>query len=174
VRSVELLVRDFVPEDQASMRALVLRGLKERWGAAFDERYNPDLDDIAAAYVSEGAHVVVVERDADLVGCGILTRGPDGFGRMVRISVAPTHRRQGLGRLVVRTLLERAVEDGLLGVKVLTDTPWTSATGLYRACGFSEVGHDDRDTFFEVVFSRPSCRRRRGEGLERGGGPYLS
>lgn len=35
-------------------------------------------------------------------------------------------------------------------IRVLTDTPWTSAVELYRACGFAELGSDGIDTHFEL------------------------
>ena len=36
-------------------------------------------------------------------------------------------------------------------VRVLTDTPWTSAVALYRACGFTELGSDGTDTHFVMA-----------------------
>ena len=38
------MLRDFDPDGQAAVRELVLDGLRERWGGAFDASVNPDLD----------------------------------------------------------------------------------------------------------------------------------
>jgi GNAT superfamily N-acetyltransferase len=79
----------------------------------------------------------------------LLPEPPDA-GRLVRMSVAQTVRRQGLGRQVVAELVDRARRRGMTCVRVATDTPWHSALALYRACGFVEVGTDETDTHFEL------------------------
>lgn len=56
----------FAPEDQAGVRALVLDGLRERWGS-LEPGLNRDLDDIGHAYSSG---LVLVARFGDrIVGC---------------------------------------------------------------------------------------------------------
>lgn len=130
------------------MRDLVLQGLRERWGEYFDAAFNGDLDNLDANYLARGAEVVVVEHSAGIVAAGILVPDGESDGRLVRVSVAPTHRRQGLARGVVAELVERARRRGMSQIRVLTDTPWTSAVELYRACGFTEVDSDDLDTRF--------------------------
>lgn len=142
------MVRDLRREDQDGVRSLVLDGLAERWGEAFDPSRNPDVDDVWATYVEVGADVVVAEADGVIVATGTLLAETDGSGRIVRMSVAATHRRLGLGRAVVAELVARAGQRGLAPVVVLTDTPWTSAVELYRSCGFRVVAIDDTDTHF--------------------------
>lgn len=140
------LVRDLRREDQDDVRALVLGGLAERWGDAFDPSCNPDLDDLWATYVETGAEVVVAEIAGALVATGMLLAQPDGSGRLVRTSVATSHRRLGLGRAIVDELVARAAQRSLAPVVVLTDTLWTSAVALYRSCGFRVVAVDEVDT----------------------------
>ncbi len=133
----------------------MLAGLRERWGASFDAGYNRDLADIAGNYVARGGHVIVVEHESEIVATGALVpEGVDG-GRIVRMSVAASHRRQGFGRLVVVELIARARACGMAEVRVLTDTPWLSAIELYRSCGFEEVGQDDTDTHFSMDLHSP-------------------
>jgi ribosomal protein S18 acetylase RimI-like enzyme len=139
-------MRDFTPGDQEPVRELVLGGMRERWGDAYDPSANPDLDNISASYVDRGAEVVVVEMDGEIVATGMLQPERDGRGRIVRVSVDRARRRQGFGRQVVEELVRRARRRGMLEVVVLTDTPWTSAVALYRSCGFDDVGQDDTDT----------------------------
>lgn len=81
---------------------------------------------------------------------GALIPGDDTVGRIVRMSVAAAHRRQGLARRTVEELLRRARRRGMSEVRVLTDTPWTSAVELYAACGFAEVRRDATDTHFAM------------------------
>lgn len=141
-------LRDLRLADQQVVRALVLDGLRDRWGDAYDPTANPDLDDIWATYVARGAEVVVAEHDGALVGTGTLRPEPDGSGRILRMSVASSLRRRGVARAIVEELVGRAARRGLEPVVVLTDTPWTSAVELYRSCGFTEVGRSDGDTHF--------------------------
>jgi len=142
------VIRDLRTDDQDAVRSLVLAGMRERWGDVYDPEANPDLDDIWATYVEAGAEVVVVERDGVIVATGTLRAEPDGRGRIVRMAVDGTHRRQGLGRSVVDELVRRAARKGLTEVVVLTDIPWASARALYEACGFAEVDRDATDVHY--------------------------
>lgn len=140
------MIRNFRLADQAAVRALVLDGLRERWGTAFDEAFNPDLDDITDSYLDRGADVVVAELSGQVVATGTLLFERPKQARIVRMSVAAHHRREGLGRLVVEALVARARLRDVQELQVLTDTPWQSAISLYRSCGFVEVTRDSTDT----------------------------
>lgn len=142
------MLRDFRPSDQDALRRLILSGLRERWGEAFDASVNPDLSDLVANYLDRGAEIVVIESDGDIIATGILIPDDATVGRIVRMSVAAAHRRQGLARRIVEELVRRARRRGMSEVRVLTDTPWTSAVELYAACGFTEVRRDATDTHF--------------------------
>lgn len=142
------VIRDFEPRDQDAVRALVLDGMRERWGEAYDPSANADLEDIASTYVARGAEVVVLELDGVVAGCGTLIHETETRARMVRVSVHGDHRRRGLGRQIVNHLVDRARARGFTEVVVTTDTPWTSAVDLYRACGFTEAHRDESDTHF--------------------------
>lgn len=144
------VVRDFQPGDQGPVRELVLEGMRERWGDAYDPLANPDLDDIKASCIDQGVEVVVVELEGGIVATGMLQPEGDGGGRIVRVSVDRAHRRQGFGRHVVEELVRRARRRGMREVVVLTDTPWTSALALYRSCGFNDAGQDDTDSHFSL------------------------
>lgn len=139
----------FARQLQAQVRALVLAGLAERWGTV-DEELNHDLDDIAATYAS-GA-VLVAVRDGVVVGAGaVVPRGRDS-AEIVRVSVARTARRHGIGRMLVAALVEVARSWPVQRVVCETSSHWTSAVELYLRCGFvvdhDEVGAFGRDTWF--------------------------
>lgn len=145
------MLRSFQPADQSDVEALIQSGLRERWGASFDAAANPDLKDISANYATKGSSVIVGESAGRIVACGILRPESDQCGRILRMSVAASHRRQGLGTHVVDELLRRARARGMAKVLVMTDTPWSSAVALYRSCGFAEVAQDQTDTHFEIA-----------------------
>lgn len=137
-------IRPFRPEDQQTVRALVLAGLGDHFGQ-IDETKNPDLDDITANYVSRGARVVVAEIDGVTVGAGTLVEEGPGVGRLVRMSVARDQRGRGIGRQLVTHLLDEARRRGYRRVVVETTDDWQDAIGLYRACGFQTEGFRDGD-----------------------------
>lgn len=142
------MIRDFVPEDQQELRQLVLAGLEERWGDAFDRQFNADLEDFGSNYLARGSEIVVIELDHELVATGTLVPDGPSTGRIVRMSVTALHRREGLAQQLVAELVARARRREMSELRVLTDTPWTSAVELYRSCGFVEVACDEQDTHF--------------------------
>ena len=144
------MLRDATAGDQATARAVILDGLRERWGAAFDESLNPDLDDIWESYIATGGEFVVAEIGGLIVGCGALRIESGSQARILRVSVAAAARRRGIGMQIVNELVRRARRRGVREVLVLTDSPWESAIALYRACGFQEVEVDATDTHFAL------------------------
>lgn len=144
-----LELRPFVASDAPAMRRLVLNGLGDHFGT-IDETMNPDLDDITASYHNTGATIVVAERNSEIVGCGVLVRENDQTGRLVRMSVRGDQRGQGLGKRLVRELLAAAEASGFEKVTCETTEDWVDAIGLYRACGFADVGVWDGDMHFTI------------------------
>ncbi|CAN5894218.1 hypothetical protein BH23ACT2_BH23ACT2_29330 [soil metagenome] len=142
------MLRDFRPSDQRGLRRLILEGLRDRWGEAFDASVNPDLSDFVANHLDRSAEIVVIESNGEIIATGTLINNDGTTGQIVRMSVSAAHRRQGLARRVVEELVRRARRRSMSEVRVLTDTPWTSAVELYRACGFTEVGRVGTDTHF--------------------------
>ena len=135
-----LVIRPYTRADQAAARRLIRGGLAEHFGL-LDETLNPDLDDIWAHYVANGALFVVAEIGGVPVGTGALV--PEGSGgRLVRISVAPEQRRRGLGRALVDHLVGAARARGWPQVLVATNHDWYDAIALYQRYGFREYARD--------------------------------
>ena len=143
-------IRPFDPADQPVVGALIQAGLRERWGSTFDETANPDTDDLAGFYTLGRNRLIVATEDDVVVGCGALVVVEPGVARIMRMSVASSHRRQGIARTLVDRLVEIARSDGHRTVLVSTDTPWHSALELYRSCGFAEISRDETDTYFAL------------------------
>jgi ribosomal protein S18 acetylase RimI-like enzyme len=149
----EITIRPFRSEDQATVRRLVLAGLGDHFGT-IDETMNPDLDDITASYVEQGAYVIVAECGGAIVGAGMLKVEVPGVGRLVRMSVAREMRGRGLGRKLVAELLDEARRRGYHRVLVETTDDWQDAIGLYRACGFQTEGFWDGDIHMYLNLER--------------------
>ncbi len=135
-------IRPFEPRDQGAARQLIEAGLGEHFGW-IDESRNPDLNDIASSYVRRGHVFFVAEVDGKLVGTGALLTEDRETGRIVRVSVANAHRREGIGRTLVRRLVLAARRKGIKQIRVETNVGWEDAIGLYRDCGLHEYGRDE-------------------------------
>jgi ribosomal protein S18 acetylase RimI-like enzyme len=140
----ELTIRPFQPADQEMARRLILAGLGEHFGFV-DETMNPDLDDIHAHYVDPGHHFLLAEIDGQIIGTGALIEEAPQTGRLVRMSVDPNYRGRGIGKALVRYLMDVARERGYTRLLTETNDDWYDAIGLYRSCGFETEGFRDGD-----------------------------
>ncbi len=81
-------------------------------------------------------------------GCGGLRLLRDGVGEVKRMYVAPSVRGRGVGRALLRGLLEHARDAGLTRVQLETGTAQPDAMALYEGEGFTPVpayGHHRDD-----------------------------
>jgi ribosomal protein S18 acetylase RimI-like enzyme len=145
-----LLIRDFQPSDQAAARQLILDGLAEHWGK-LDPALNRDLDDIGRSYAA--GVFLVAYWDGLMAGTGALLPEGDGRGRIVRMSVEQSLRRQGIGRRILDALIQRGRERGYREIVLETTESWADAVGFYRQYGFETTGFIDGDHHFRLNLS---------------------
>lgn len=145
-------IRPFGPKDQPAARTMILAGLGEHFGHV-NPALNPDLDDIAASYLDRGHIFLVATIGATLVGTGGLYISGKA-GQIVRVSVARSRRRRGIGQRMVTALLTEARGRGVTRVWMETNADWEDALGLYRCCGFREFNREDGCIFMDVALSR--------------------
>jgi ribosomal protein S18 acetylase RimI-like enzyme len=136
------LIRPFEPRDQIPVQNLIQEGLAEHFHS-FDPALNPDLRDIETTYLQQGSLFLVVEIDKKLVGTGALIPESENIGRIVRVSVAKSHRRTGIGRLITENLIRAAPQFHYKQIVVETNDDWYDAIRLYQSCGFIEVDRRD-------------------------------
>ena len=145
-------LRDFAAVDQGAVRRLIVDGLGEHWGNV-DETLNRDLNDIAASYAD--GRTVVAEVDGEIVATGTIVPERDATAVILRMSVAPSHRRTGLGRRIVDELLQTAHEWAARRVVLETSSGWSDVIAFYVACGFEITGEQQGDfgpdTWFELL-----------------------
>lgn len=140
-------IRPIGPGEQEPARALVLAGLEEHWGT-LDLNRNPDLADIADCY-KDGVFLVAII-DGELIGTGaLLPEGPQ-TGRIVRMSVARSRRRQGIGQRILAALLDEARQAGHSLVVLETTADWKEAVSFYHRNGFRSVDVRDGDIHFAM------------------------
>jgi putative acetyltransferase len=143
-----ITITPFHPADQAEIKELILYGLVEHWGF-LDPTKNPDLDDIAASY--RGATFLVARLGDAIVGTGALVPRRDGSAEIVRMSVAPQHRRSGIGRRILEALIEQARAQGFRQVILETTSTWSEVIEFYLRCGFRITHTQEGDVYFEMA-----------------------
>lgn len=146
-------IRQFELHDQDTVRRLILIGLGEHFGW-IDELRNPDLNDIETNYIKQGHSCIVAEIDGRVVGTGALLTESKDVGRIVRVSVNKSNRRNGIGRALVTQLLAIARQKGFTRVCVATTSGWQDAIGLYQHCGFTEYERNDEDIQFVIALEQ--------------------
>ncbi|MBN2003797.1 MAG: GNAT family N-acetyltransferase [Anaerolineae bacterium] len=149
-----LHIRPFRPQDQEAAQRLILAGLEERWGV-LDPTKNPDLDDITKIYGDDVFLTAWLQNDetseeTTLVGTGALIREEETVARIVRMSVARSLRRQGIGRTLLEHLFAHARAAGYRRIVLETTSTWSDAIAFYERYGFRRIGEWDGDTHFTL------------------------
>jgi GNAT superfamily N-acetyltransferase len=125
--------------------------------AAFGEIDMSYLDEVRdVAHRAEVVPVLVAaERDGTLLGTVTYVPGPGPFAETERegeagfrmLAVAPWAQGRGVGRKLVAACVDRAREDGRVGMAILTSPDMRVAHGLYASMGF--VRDPSRDWEYE-------------------------
>ena len=101
-------------------------------------------------YLSRGELFVLFDEKENPQAVAVVTKENEGVYELKNLAVAPELRRQGLGRLMVRFLLERFRRGGVMLVGT-GDSPMT--LNFYKACGFT-FSHVEKD-FFTKNYDHP-------------------
>jgi [ribosomal protein S18]-alanine N-acetyltransferase len=119
-------------KDASGMAAVHMTSFDDAWSA----------DEIAALLEGPGGFGLVVrDRDAEAISAFILARVIADEAEVLTVAVDPAHRRSGVGLALVEAVALSAATAGAhsLFLEVASDND--PALGLYRAAGFSQVGH---------------------------------
>ena len=96
---------------------------------------------------------VVFEIDGSVHACGALHHWGEGQGEIAAVATDPAYTDMGLGRRIVRYLIDRAIKQDLHRVFVLT----THTHDWFEFLGFTECG----------VESLPECRRKQYDRIRK-------
>lgn len=130
---MSITLRTLGPGDHAVLRDVAPE--------VFDEAVDARL---TAEFLADPRHHLVVALDGTTVvgfASGLHYVHPDKPAQMFvnEVGVAPTHRRRGIGRLVLRALLDYARTTGCAEAWLGTDVSNDAARALYRAAGGAEA-----------------------------------
>jgi len=98
----------------------------------------PDLFDIEKNYHSSKGAFFVSEINGQIVGTVGVTFEGTSHAEGHRLYVSPTHRRLGLGRLMMNHVLTWAREREISEMTAWSDTRFDKAHNLYRGLGFTQ------------------------------------
>jgi ribosomal-protein-alanine N-acetyltransferase len=96
------------------------------------------IDQIKSEYVAPGRFYIVAEFEGRVVGyAGIVKRGDSGD--VLTISVAKSHRRKGIGRELLRRIIDWARTNSCEAMMLEVRVGNEEATPLYNSFGFIEI-----------------------------------
>jgi L-amino acid N-acyltransferase YncA len=140
---VFVVIRPATPDDAESIAAIYNQGIEERQ-ATFQTRLH-DPGELELKTEQRGGHLIVAERDGEVVGWAAWSGYDDpasyysGIGECA-VYVGRDARGQGLGK----DLLDRLASEGTdLGIHKLIAKVFTTnraSIELFRRCGYREVG----------------------------------
>ena len=127
------------------MRQLLIAGLTQRWGS-YEASFNPDIEGFPGSY--DDSFVLVAKQAGVVVGTGTLRQTGASRAEIVRMTVAASSRRTGIGSLILRHLLEFACERAVHEVCLETTSSWSSAIKFYARHGFLKTHEQGDDSYF--------------------------
>jgi putative acetyltransferase len=124
------------PADIPAMTAIIAETFDEYGWIFVMEDELPDFVDYPAAYAHTPNRLhAMTDASGAVVGCIALKVGYEG-AYLSRVYLKRSERGRGLGKAMVRFILDLAREDGHRHVHLWTDTRFTTAHGLYERMGF--------------------------------------
>ena len=103
--------------------------------AGAEPSHTDDIDSLARLIAHDPGALIVAECDGRIVGS--VVAGWDGWrGSIYRLAVAPSHRRQGLGRRLVAAAEERLAEAGAVRLQAIVVGSDARATAFWRSTGW--------------------------------------
>nr|BFF03260.1 hypothetical protein GCM10020241_49350 [Streptoalloteichus tenebrarius] len=172
-----VVIRPAEPAEHAEVGELTVTAFRADGQLADDDRGEQELRD-AAGRAGRGELLVAVDRDSGALlgtvtvlapGSGWSAIGRDGEWEFRALAVRPTAQGRGVGRRLVRAVLDRARADHARRVVLLTRDVISAARQLFEALGFTRMPERDWEPVpgarllaygFELVRERPVRQAR--------------
>lgn len=128
-----------------SDEARAFKELNEEWIVrlfTLEDADRRSLDDPAGTIVAEGGQVLIASADGSVVGCVALVAAGDGVYELSKMTVAPSARGQGVGRLLIEAAIRYAESVDARSIFLGSSTKLANAVRLYETMGFQHVPSD--------------------------------
>jgi ribosomal protein S18 acetylase RimI-like enzyme len=116
------------------------------------QSFEEELADLKKLYAPPQGCILVATNDENLVGVVALKKIEESVCEMKRLYVKPDFRKFGVGRMLVKLLIERAKEKGYAKMKLDTLTILEPAIALYKSFGFGETTAYYHNPLADVVY----------------------
>ena len=156
---LDVEIRQYARTDRETVWELHNVALEDAGAHAGHGEFDEDLHRIDEAYLSAGGEFLVATSGGRIVGMGGLRRASGGLAEITRMRVHPDSQRRGIGRAVLRRLIERARELGYTGLALGTTVGQTAARKLYESEGFVETGRSAQYGFEVIQYGREIAGR---------------
>jgi ribosomal protein S18 acetylase RimI-like enzyme len=142
-------IRALEPHEITLHRDLRLRALRDSadsFGETAAEAEAQSLsywEDLTRSVTEPNRHVMFLACEGDTVcgsAYGLRDREDSGAGRVGGTWVAPSYRRQGVGRALLQALFSWAREHGFKRLRLWVPSENAAALALYRHAGFKDTG----------------------------------
>ncbi len=101
--------------------------------------FDAELEGLPGKYAPPEGALLIAERGGEPCGCIALRRIDERTCEMKRLYVRPACRQLGIGRELVRRLIEEAKAKGYGAMRLDTLPSMRSAIAMYRSFGFREI-----------------------------------
>lgn len=140
---MNIAIREFQPGDQATFQAL-----NEAWITKYfsiEEKDREVLGDPQTHILNHGGHVYfAIDADTrEILGCCALEAMESDCFEVVKMAVAENLRGHGIGRKLLRAVIEAARTLGARRLYLETNQTLTNAIALYRSEGFEHLRPED-------------------------------
>jgi len=101
--------------------------------------FQQEVESLSQHYSAPDGCFIVAGRDGAVIGCGALRRFSESTCEMKRLYVIPDCRGEGVGRMIVAALIERARALGYRSILLDTLPTMSGAQTLYASFGFTRT-----------------------------------
>jgi ribosomal protein S18 acetylase RimI-like enzyme len=108
----------------------------------YTKQYGPEDVDPSTYIANPDRIVFFAYVDGELAGQIRIMKYWNGYAYIDDVAVDATHRRQGVGRLLIQRAIEWARDKGFPGMMLETQNNNVAACRLYESCGFELGGFD--------------------------------
>jgi putative acetyltransferase len=103
------------------------------------QNFDEELANLPGQYVPPSGCVLLAMYQDQSAGCVAIRRIDEGVCEMKRLYVRPQFRRQGIGRALADTVIERAKKAGYSRMRLDTAPTMDAAKELYTSLGFRKI-----------------------------------
>ena len=103
------------------------------------QSFDEELATLPGEYAPPDGSLLLAENQGIKVGCAALRKIGDSIGEIKRLYVVPEYRGQGIGRQLIKTIINNAKKIGFSRLRLDTLSDMKAARHLYTSLGFREI-----------------------------------